>query len=132
MDLPELPADSWLIFLAGAVLTVAGAVARKVSGSMQRQGARLGELEQLAAAERRRRQQVETVLMEMGVALPYWPDDPPELRDLALQAARRSAAALRASAATRTPPKGDYLDSDEYRATVPYSSARHASTTTSR
>jgi len=68
---------AWLV-LCAVLLAIAGAVARRQGQSSRRQGARIGGLEQLARTERIRRRQLEAVLREHGIRLPYWPDDPPE------------------------------------------------------
>jgi hypothetical protein len=68
---------AWLV-LCAVLLAIAGAVARRQGQSARRQGARIGGLEQLARTERIRRRQLEAVLREEGIRLPYWPDDPPE------------------------------------------------------
>lgn len=68
---------AWLV-LCAVLLAIAGAVARRQGLSARRQGSRIGGLEQLARTERIRRRQLEAVLREHGIRLPYWPDDPPE------------------------------------------------------
>jgi len=68
---------AWLV-LCTVLLAIAGVVARRQGLSARRQGARIGRLEQLARTERIRRRQLEAVLREHRIRLPYWPDDPPE------------------------------------------------------
>lgn len=68
-----------VMLVAGAALLIAGWIGGRVFRSLQRQGARVGRLEQLARSERARRRQLEQCLRERGIPLPYWPDDPPEL-----------------------------------------------------
>lgn len=76
--LGSLRTDSpWLLVLAVALLSAAGAVGRRVTGSIGRIGARVGELEAVARSERNRRRQVEAELVALGIRLPYWPEDPP-------------------------------------------------------
>lgn len=68
-----------LVVLAGALLAIARVVGKRAAASMQRQGARIGELETAHTSERTRRRQLEECLRAYGFPLPYWPDDPPEL-----------------------------------------------------
>jgi hypothetical protein len=83
--LGSLRADSpWLLLVAGVVFAGASAAYKRAAGSMQRIGARVGALETLAEKERTRRRQVEAVLLELGIPLPYWPDDPANGRELAV------------------------------------------------
>jgi hypothetical protein len=77
-----------LLLLAVAVLLAASLIARKAFASQARQGKRLGTIERLMQSERTRRRQVEQVLREQGIELPYWPDDPAELHGIT--AIRRS------------------------------------------
>lgn len=78
-------ADSpWLVLVAGALLAAAAQVARRLFGSVARIGSRVGDLERLTDSERTRRQQVESVLLELGVPLPIWPGDPAPVRELAV------------------------------------------------
>jgi hypothetical protein len=80
----NLRADSpWLVFVAAALLAAAGGVARRLMASMQRIGARVGELERSRDSERTRRRQVEAELVSLGVPLSLWPEDPPGLREVA-------------------------------------------------
>ncbi len=76
--LGSLRADSpWLLLVAGVVFAGAGAAYRRAAGSLQRIGARVGELEKTVTSERTRRRQVEAELEDAGIPLPYWPEDPP-------------------------------------------------------
>lgn len=75
--LGTLRADSpVLLVLAVAVLSAAAATGRRVMASARRQGERIGALEALTKSEQTRRRQVEAELIECGVPLPYWPEDP--------------------------------------------------------
>lgn len=74
-----IPGSPVLAITTAVLLLAAAWIARRVYGSMRRQGARVGKLEQTARLERSRRRQVEQSLREVGIPLPYWPDDPPEL-----------------------------------------------------
>lgn len=78
------PDSPWLLVLAVVVLVAAAAIGRRLVASLTRQGARIGALETLAEKERTRRRQVEAELLELGVTLPYWPDDPVDPRELAV------------------------------------------------
>lgn len=72
----ELP--WWASAVAAVLLSVAAAVARRVARRSARpQGERLGELERRLDQERTRRLQVEDVLGDYGVELPWWPPDGP-------------------------------------------------------
>lgn len=83
--LGSLRADSpWLLVLVPVVLAAASGAWRRASGTLQRFGGRLGAVEALVASERTRRRQVEVELLRLGVPLPYWPDDPGELRELTI------------------------------------------------
>lgn len=53
-------------------------VYRQQRRSARDQGERLGELERRAESERDRRRQVEAVLIDLGVPLPWWPPDGPD------------------------------------------------------
>jgi len=77
MQAAGVDSPAWLV-LCAVLLAIAGAVARRQGQSARRQGSRIGGLEQLARTERIRRRQLEAVLREHGIRLPYWPDDPPE------------------------------------------------------
>jgi hypothetical protein len=68
-----------LAVIAAGLLAVARVVGKRAAASMQRQGARLGAVEDLQLSERTRRRQLEECLRANGFPLPYWPDDPPEL-----------------------------------------------------
>lgn len=68
-----------IVLIAGGLLLVAGWIGGRVFRSLQRQGARIGRLEQTLRSERARRRQLEQCLRERGIPLPYWTDDPPEL-----------------------------------------------------
>jgi hypothetical protein len=68
-----------VVIVAGVILLAAAWIGGRVFRSMQRQGGRIGKLEQAARSERIRRRQLEQCLRERGIRLPYWPDDPPEL-----------------------------------------------------
>jgi len=73
-------ADSpWLVLFAGVLLALAGAVGRRLFGTLQRFGARLGALEGAVKLEATRRRQTEEVTRDHGIPLPYWPGDPAEL-----------------------------------------------------
>ncbi len=75
--LGTLRADSPVfLVLAVAVLSAAAATGRRVMASARRQGERIGALEALTKSEQTRRRQVEAELIECGVPLPYWPEDP--------------------------------------------------------
>jgi hypothetical protein len=68
----------WWVGLAILLLSTAGAIARRTSRrSNVPQGERLGRLERMASEERTRRRQLEAVLAELGVPLPFWPPDGP-------------------------------------------------------
>lgn len=72
----ELP--WWSTAFATVLLALAGAVARRVTQRSARpQGERLGEIERRQELERTRRRQVEALLLDLGVQLPYWPPDGP-------------------------------------------------------
>jgi hypothetical protein len=73
-----------LVLLAVVLLAGAAAAYKRAAGSLQRIGGRVGELEQTVASEQTRRQQVEAVLIELGIPLPVWPADPVNLRELAV------------------------------------------------
>lgn len=76
--LGSLRADSpWLLLVAGVVFAGAGAAYRRAAGSLQRIGARVGELEKTVTSERTRRRQLEAELEDAGIPLPFWPEDPP-------------------------------------------------------
>lgn len=66
--------------LALTVLGIAASVARQQRRSARTQGERLGELERRAELERTRRLQVEAVLADYNVDLPWWPPDGPNQR----------------------------------------------------
>jgi hypothetical protein len=106
----SIRADSpWLVLLAGVLLAGAGAVARRLTGSLGRIGARVGSLERIAASERTRRRQVEQALRDLGVPLPYWPPDgpPPDARPVRARADDEDQAdddATRARPAVNVPP----------------------------
>jgi hypothetical protein len=51
---------------------------RESAASAARQGKRLGELERETALLKLRRQQVEWVLLDLGIPLPMWPPDGPD------------------------------------------------------
>jgi hypothetical protein len=68
-----------IVLIAGVILLAAGWIGRKAFASQQRQGRRLGVLEQLLTSERTRRRQLEQTLREHGIHLSYWPGDPAEL-----------------------------------------------------
>lgn len=68
-----------LVLIAGGLLSVAAFVGRRAAASMQRQGRRIGAVENALKLERTRRRQLEQCLRELNVPLPYWPDDPPGL-----------------------------------------------------
>ena len=74
-----IPGSPVLAIATAVVLLAAGWIARRVARSMQRQGARVGALEQRLRSERIRRRQLEQCIRENGIRLPYWPDDPAEL-----------------------------------------------------
>lgn len=74
--LPGSGLPEW-IALALTLLGIVWRVARAARASAQRQGERIGELEKRAALERTRRLQVESVLIDDGLRLPYWPPDGP-------------------------------------------------------
>jgi hypothetical protein len=69
-------AGPWLA-LALVLLGIAGRIARAARRSAVLQGQRIGELERVTNSEKTRRQQVESVLRDLGVPLPYWPPDGP-------------------------------------------------------
>jgi hypothetical protein len=71
------PESPWLLFVAGVLLLAAAGIGRRLMSSLQRIGARVGELERVSESERTRRRQVEAELAELGVPLPYWPPDGP-------------------------------------------------------
>lgn len=73
-------------FVASAVLlALAAAVARRQSASSRSQGKRIGRLEKILALEVVRRRQVEAVLLQDGLRLPWWPEDnTPPARELAM------------------------------------------------
>jgi hypothetical protein len=80
----NLRADSpWLVLVAGVLLAAAGGVGKRLMASMQRIGARVGELERSRDSERTRRRQVEAELISLGIPLSLWPEDPPGLREVA-------------------------------------------------
>lgn len=70
------PGETPLAVIAGVVLSVAAFIGRRVSASMQRQGARLGAVETDLESEITRRRQLEQCLREQGIRLPFWPKDP--------------------------------------------------------
>jgi hypothetical protein len=80
----QLMPGSPALFLATVVLLLlCGAAGKRLFGSVQRQGARIGRLEQLhvqavgrARLERVRRYQLEVALLREGVDLAPWPDSP--------------------------------------------------------
>jgi hypothetical protein len=78
------PDSPWLFVFAVAVLVAAAGIGRRLFASITRQGARIGALENLARSEQTRRRQVEAELTELGIPLPYWPDDPHDPRELAV------------------------------------------------
>lgn len=63
--------------LALTLLGVAWRVASTARRSARLQGERIGELERRASLEQTRRRQVEAVLLDDGLRLPYWPPDGP-------------------------------------------------------
>jgi hypothetical protein len=65
-----------VLVLAVALVVLAAWIGRRASASVQRQGARLGAVEQQLHSEVTRRRQVEQLLRDLGDPLPYWPDDP--------------------------------------------------------
>jgi hypothetical protein len=72
----ELPA--WASLFATLLLALAAGIARRISRRSARpQGERLGEIERRQELERTRRRQIEAVLLDLGVPLPYWPPDGP-------------------------------------------------------
>jgi hypothetical protein len=68
-----------VVVIASGLLAIAGFIGKRAAASMARQGARVGRLEIVAAAEQTRRRQLEQCLREFGFPLPYWDGDPPEL-----------------------------------------------------
>lgn len=84
------PDSPWFLVLAVGLLVAAAGVARRLWSSVRRIGERVGTLETTATSERTRRQQVECVLLELGVPLPVWPSDPVSLRELAVLRRRAS------------------------------------------
>jgi hypothetical protein len=70
------PGSPGLLLLAVVLLLAAAQVGRRLFGSLQRQGERIGALEQGARATELRRYQVEATLLGLGVPLPPWPDGP--------------------------------------------------------
>jgi len=68
-----------VVLIASAILAAAGWIGRRVARSIARQGARLGTVEKVLKSERLRRRQLEQILREERIPLPYWPDDPAEL-----------------------------------------------------
>lgn len=70
-------AGPWLA-LALVLLGIAARIARNARASATRQGERIGELERRADSERDRRRQVEALLLDLAVPLPYWPPDGPD------------------------------------------------------
>lgn len=112
------PDSPWLLALAVLVLVAAAGIGRRLFASQRAQGARIGALERRADSERTRRRQVEAELVELGIPLPYWPDDPADPRELAVL--RRRLREL------DVPPPADDEDlEDEY-----YSAGRHGPTPT--
>jgi hypothetical protein len=72
----ELP--WWATAFAAVLLSVAAGVARRITRRSARpQGERLGELERRLDLEQTRRKQIEAVLIDDGLRLPYWPPDGP-------------------------------------------------------
>lgn len=67
--------------LAVTLLGVVWRVAHNARASLQRQGARIGRLEQDRRAAELRRYQVEATLLRAGIELPPWPDGPHAPRD---------------------------------------------------
>jgi hypothetical protein len=110
----------WWLSLAAVLLGIAGRVARNARRSAFRQGERLGELERRADSERTRRQQVESLLIGLGVPLPYWPPDGPlQPRD------RRSSGWTPSSAAgPQEDFRSDDLDDDDDLADDPETAVR--------
>jgi hypothetical protein len=70
------PGSPGLLLVAVVLLLAAAQVGRRVFASLQRQGARIGKLEQDARAAELRRYQVEATLLARGVPLPPWPNGP--------------------------------------------------------
>lgn len=98
------PGSPWLTYVAVGLVAVAGGIAKRLWTSLRLQGARIGEVERIADSERTRRRQVESVLADLGVPLPYWPPDGPDVA-----VARRRKAASPASPASPAP---DYPGDD--------------------
>lgn len=70
------PGSPGLLLVAVVVLLAAARVAQRVFASLQRQGTRIGALEQDARATELRRYQVEACLLARGIPLPPWPAGP--------------------------------------------------------
>jgi hypothetical protein len=72
----------WATAFAAVLLSIAAGIARRITRRSARpQGERLGELERLVLLEQTRRRQIEAVLIDDGLPLPYWaPDGPNQYR----------------------------------------------------
>lgn len=68
-----------VVIVAGVLIAAAGWIGGRAFRSVRRQGARVGAVERKVSLEQTRRRQVEQLLRELRVPLPYWPDDPAEL-----------------------------------------------------
>lgn len=77
-DLLQVSTVGPWVAAAAVLLTLAWRVAKAQRESARRQGERIGALERGAGEERVRRQQVEAVLCDLGVPLPFWPPDGPD------------------------------------------------------
>lgn len=113
------PESPWFLVLAVALLVAAANVARRLWSSVRRIGERVGGLETLTTAERTRRQQVECALLELGVPLPVWPDDPPNLRELSVLRRRAARAELREDLDDEEPPPGPLTTAEPHLPPVP-------------
>jgi hypothetical protein len=72
----ELP--WWATAFATVLLALAAGIARRITRRSARpQGERLGDLERRLTLEQTRRRQIEAVLIDDGLRLPYWPPDGP-------------------------------------------------------
>jgi hypothetical protein len=104
-----LVSDSpWLLVVAGLLLVAALFLARQLWASVRRLGARIGEMERVSESERTRRRQVEAVLQDEGIPLPYWPPDGPHQ-----PAAARFPAQSRSSGWPAPPRTEDFPADDE-------------------
>lgn len=82
------PDSPWILFVAGLLVLGAAGIGRRLFGSLQRQGARIGRLERELDSEQTRRRQVEAELEAEGIPLPWWPPDGTDRKSSGRPAAR--------------------------------------------